>query len=113
MRSPPPRLPDWSMTLRNLSLAVVTLAAVGLSIVALDAASIVTANAADPFYMGTWRLTFATMAPWGHPSRLQDSADKARLIGKAIDFRPKEIAGPEPLACKEPQYQGSNSTAET
>ena len=64
--------------MRHLPLTVVAVV-----IVALGVATIVPAHAADPFYMGTWQLRFATMAPWGYPSRLQDSADKAKLVQQA------------------------------
>lgn len=62
--------------------------------------------------MGTWKFVTAAMAPWGYPTRLQDSADKARLIGKTVTLRPKEIAGPQPFACKGPQYQVNDFTAD-
>jgi hypothetical protein len=90
------------MTVRHLCIAVV----------ALGTATLVAAHAAEPFYMGTWRFVTAAMAPWGYPTRLQDSADKARLIGKTVTLRSKEIAGPQPFACKGPQYQVSDFTAD-
>jgi hypothetical protein len=63
------------------------------------------AHAADPFYVGSWKLTTAVVAPWADAERKPDSAEQARLMGKTIAFKAKEIAGPRPFACARPQYK--------
>lgn len=63
------------------------------------------AHAADPFYAGSWKITAAVVAPWADARRKPDSAEQARLMGKTIAFRPKEIAGPHPFSCAKPQYK--------
>ncbi len=69
------------------------------------------AGAAGPFYIGTWKISGAALAPWADPARRPDSAEPARLIGKTIIFKEKAIAGPQPFACKEPKYKLSDYTA--
>ena len=61
--------------------------------------------AADPFYVGSWTLTSAAAAPWADPHRKPDDAERARLIGKTVILKPREISGPRPLACAKPQYK--------
>ncbi|MCK1387307.1 hypothetical protein IVB31_23950 [Bradyrhizobium sp. 21] len=64
-----------------------------------------TAMAADPFYIGNWTFTSAVAAPWADPQRKPDDTERARLMGKAVAFKPREISGPGPLACGRPQYK--------
>ena len=75
-------------------------------------APVAPADAADQFYMGTWKLTGAVVAPWADPKQKPDSAEQSRLIGKTIVFKAKEIAGPPPFACKTPHYRESDYTAD-
>ncbi|MCS3726534.1 hypothetical protein [Bradyrhizobium betae] len=63
------------------------------------------AAAADPFYIGRWTFTAATVAPWADPHRKPDDAERARLMGKAVVFKAGEISGPRPFACTKPQYK--------
>ena len=63
------------------------------------------AHAADPFYMGSWKVANAVVAPWADAQRKPDTAEQARLMGKTIAFKAKEIAGPQPFACAKPQYK--------
>jgi hypothetical protein len=56
-----------------------------------------TARAADPSYVGSWTFTSAVVAPWADPQRKPDSAEQARLMGKTVLIRAKEISGPRPL----------------
>jgi hypothetical protein len=71
-----------------------------------------TAKAADASYIGTWKVAGAVMAPWADPKQKPDSAEQSRLLGKTIVFRPKEIAGPPPFACRAPHYKESGFTAD-
>jgi hypothetical protein len=78
----------------------------------IGAAMAVAAIAADATYLGTWKVSGATTAPWADPKLMPDTAEQARLIGKAVVFKTKEIAGPEPLACKSSHYKERNYTAD-
>lgn len=62
--------------------------------------------AADAFYLGTWKIESAVIAPWwDDPARKPDAAEMKALVGKTITIMPKGIAGPRPLACDGPRYQ--------
>ena len=63
------------------------------------------ATAADPFYVGGWTLTTAVLAPWADRHRKPDDAERARLIGKTVVLKTREISGPRPFACAKPQYK--------
>jgi hypothetical protein len=73
-------------------------------------AAIAPANAADSFYIGMWKVSAAVVAPWADPKQKPDSAEQSRLLGKTIDFKAKEIAGPPPFACRTPHYKVSDFT---
>ena len=70
------------------------------------------AEAADSFYMGTWKLSGAVVAPWADPKQKPDNAEPSRLLGKTIVFKAKEISGPPPFACRAPHYKESNFAAD-
>lgn len=63
------------------------------------------AVAADPFYIGSWILTTAVVAPWADPHRKPDDAERTRLMGKTVVLKTREISGPRPFACARPQYK--------
>ncbi len=63
------------------------------------------AAAADPFYIGSWTFTAAVVAPWADPQHKPDGTEQARLIGKAVVFKAREISGPRSFACENPQYK--------
>lgn len=63
------------------------------------------AVAADAFYVGSWTLTTAVVAPWADPHRKPDDAERARLMGKTVVLKSREITGPRPFACAKPQYK--------
>jgi hypothetical protein len=63
------------------------------------------ALAADPFYLGTWKIDSAVLAPWADPLHKDDAAEMKSLVGKTIIIKPTEIAGPRQVACKGPKYQ--------
>lgn len=61
--------------------------------------------AADPFYLGTWKITSAVAAPWADPAvRKPDQSEMKSLVGKIVVFKPNEITGPRQAACKSPKY---------
>jgi len=70
------------------------------------------ANAAEPFYIGTWKLSGAVIAPWADPKQKPDTAEPSRLLGKTVTFAVKAITGPKPLACAAPHYKVSDFTAD-
>jgi len=63
------------------------------------------AAAADPFYIGSWTFTAAVVAPWADRQRKPDDSERLRLMGKAVVFKGRQIAGPRPFACARPQYK--------
>ena len=63
------------------------------------------AMAADPFYIGTWKIDSAVAAPWADPLHKDDASEMKSLVGKTVIFKPGEIAGPRQLACKGPKYK--------
>lgn len=72
----------------------------------LVAAMIGPAQAADPFYLGTWKFTSAVIAPWATPAaRKPNRAERDALLGKTVSLKPKEIAGPRVFACQRPKYR--------
>jgi len=71
-----------------------------------------TAQAADAFYLGTWKLSDAVLAPWADPKHKPDAAEKTRLIGKTVVLGARQISGPSPLACASPHYKVSDFTAD-
>ena len=64
------------------------------------------ANAADQFYIGTWKIENAVVAPWADPSRRRpDPSEMKSLMGNTIVIKPEGISGPRALACKSPKYK--------
>jgi hypothetical protein len=68
-------------------------------------AAAVLAFAADPSYLGTWKIASAIVAPWVDPGRKPDDAESKTLVGKLVTIRPAEITGPHAVACKGPHYR--------
>jgi len=63
-------------------------------------------QAAEPFYLGTWKITSAVVAPWADPAaRKPDPTEMKTLVGKIVVFKPNEITGPRQVACKGPKYE--------
>jgi hypothetical protein len=70
-----------------------------------------TADTADPDYIGSWKFTAVVRAPWTAPDRKSDAAERARLLGKTIVFKPTAIDGPSPFVCTGAHYKLTNDTA--
>jgi hypothetical protein len=70
------------------------------------------AVAADSFYIGTWKISSAVVAPWADPKQKPDSSDEARLLGKTVEISARRIGGPNPFPCAGPHYKVSNFTAD-
>ncbi len=62
--------------------------------------------AADPFYLGTWKITSAAVAPWqaGRPYQ-SDLTEMKSLVNRIVLIQRKAIVGPRPVACKGAKYQ--------
>lgn len=62
--------------------------------------------AADPFYLGTWKIASAVVAPWqaGRPYQ-PDLTEMQSLINRLVLIQRKAIVGPRSVACKGPNYQ--------
>jgi hypothetical protein len=77
-----------------------------IAVAALLAASLPAAARAEAFYLGTWHVASAVVAPWSD-SAASDPAEMHALVGKTVTFRPGAIDGPKPLACKNLKYKVS------
>lgn len=67
-------------------------------------------RAADQFYLGEWKIESAVEAPWARPKI--SPSEKNRLMGKMVTLKAKEIAGPQPLACKGATYKVTDYSAD-
>jgi hypothetical protein len=65
----------------------------------------IVAFAADPFYLGTWKIASAVEAPWADAHHKDDAAEMKSLVGKTIIIKSNEIVGPRQLGCNGPHYQ--------
>jgi hypothetical protein len=79
---------------------------------AFSAAILAPAEAADAFYLGTWKFDSAVVAPWADSTAKPDEKEKNSLIGKTVTLGPKQISGPKTFACKGPHYKVSDSSAD-
>jgi hypothetical protein len=61
--------------------------------------------AGDAFYIGTWKIDSAVLAPWADAAHKDDAAEMKSLVGKIIVLKANEIVGPRQAACKGPHYQ--------
>ena len=69
------------------------------------AALAIPASAADSFYLGTWKIESALVAPWADPERKPDDHERSTLVGKAVSIQTAVITGPRAVACKGPKYK--------
>lgn len=74
-----------------------------LLFLALLGAGSLSARAADPFYLGTWKIVSAMPAPWQYPDH-DDTVEMKSLVGRTVIIQPKAILGPRIVACKNPNY---------
>jgi len=68
--------------------------------------------AAGAFYIGTWKIDSAIVAPWWTERAKPDPAEMKALVGKTFAITAKAISGPRQLACKDPHYQVKNYPAD-
>jgi hypothetical protein len=70
-------------------------------------------SAAEPFYIGKWKIVSAEVAPWWEDaSRKPDAAGIRTLVGKTVTIKAKTIKGPRILACKRTQYKVTDYPAD-
>src|SRR5207244_9703496 len=63
-------------------------------------AAVPVATAADTFYLGTWKIVSAVVAPWAtERERPLTTAEMKSLVGKTITIGVRAIRGPSQLAC--------------
>ena len=74
--------------------------------------SIRLASAGDPFYVGTWKITSAVVAPWADPARKPDASEMKTLVGATVAFTANSIRGPRALACSTLRYQVRDDPAD-
>lgn len=60
--------------------------------------------AQNAFYLGTWKIDSAAVAPWADPKQ-PDPAEMKSLVGKVVVVKAGEITGPRQIACKGPHYK--------
>ncbi|MBZ5608309.1 MAG: hypothetical protein LAP38_08630 [Acidobacteriia bacterium] len=70
------------------------------------APTIPTASPADAFYLGTWKIVSAAVAPWWDGKDHKPDANEMRsLVGKTVTITPKSILGPRAVACASVRYE--------
>src|SRR5947207_3355251 len=70
------------------------------------------ASAADTFYLGTWKIASAAVAPWADKDYRPDTREMKTLMGKTITIAAKAIQGPRALACGGAKYEIKDYTAD-
>lgn len=71
------------------------------------------APAADTFYLGSWKITSAVVAPWVKGKAYDDdTAEMKSLVGKTIVIKTGETTGPRIFVCKGPNYRVVDVSAE-
>ena len=77
-----------------------------LTLALVFGAAVPVASAADAFYIGTWKIASAVVAPWwDDPAHQPDPAEMKALIGKTITITAKSMLGPRQFACSDPRYK--------
>ena len=76
-----------------------------VTVILLAAGCLFPVLAADTFYLGTWKIDSAVLAPWADPKYPLDPAERKSLVGKIVVVGAKEITGPRQMACKGPNYR--------
>jgi hypothetical protein len=79
--------------------------AIMFAALALRMVTYATADGANPQYLGSWKLTGATMAPWVAAANAPEPAARTGLVGQTLVFKEAAIAGPAPLACRRAHYR--------
>lgn len=73
-----------------------------------------TLSAADPFYIGKWKIVSAAVAPWWEDkARKPDDAGVRAFVGKTITIAAASIGGPSLFACKRTQFKLDDRPADS
>jgi hypothetical protein len=73
---------------------------------AVAAMSLAVAAADDTFYLGTWKIVSAAVAPWASErDRPLTTTEMKALVGKTITIDARGIRGPRELACSPVKYE--------
>jgi hypothetical protein len=78
----------------------------------LASACLIPIFGADAFYLGTWKIASAVVAPWADPHTQPDPSEMKSLVGKIVVVKPLEITGPRAWACKGPKYKITDAPAD-
>ncbi len=63
------------------------------------------AVAETPFYIGTWKIDSAKVAPWANPKERQpDPTEMKSLVGKTVTITPTGTRGPRQFSCGGAKY---------
>ncbi|MDQ7246861.1 hypothetical protein [Dongia sedimenti] len=80
------------------------LRAAGLAAI-LCAASLSSASAEDPFYLGQWKITGAVPGPWIKSDAELFPDEMKSLVGQTIVLKPGAVEGPGGFPCQGPKYE--------
>ena len=70
------------------------------------------AHAADPFYLGTWKIDSAIVGPWWTEKTKPDPHEMNALAGKTFVIGAHSITGPRQVGCAKPNYEVKDYTAD-
>jgi hypothetical protein len=104
--------PSTARSLEDALRGTAMLSSATLLSVAIGSAILVSARAADSFYLGTWKFDSAIVAPWADPHNKPDVTEKNSLLGKTVTIAPNAISGPKVFTCKGPHYKLTDYTAD-
>ena len=76
-----------------------------VGLILISAAFLFPVHAEDAFYLGTWKIASAVVAPWADSKLTPDASEMKSLLGKIIVVKAGEITGPRAIACKGPKYR--------
>lgn len=62
-------------------------------------------RAADPFYIGAWKITSAVVAPWWDEKAPPDPSESKTLLNQTVTIGTAGITGVRIVACKNPKYK--------
>jgi hypothetical protein len=65
-----------------------------------------------PFYLGSWKIESAVVAPWWTDHEKPDAVEMKSLVAKTVVIGVRSIRGPGVLACADPRYQVKDYPAE-
>ena len=82
-----------------------------LSVLGFGAACAAGAGA-EQRYAGAWTIDKSEPAPWARTADMIEAKEVKRLTGARVEFKSGAITGPEPLACKGPNYELKQYTAD-